>query len=79
MVSTPSQLAALPVIQRCAIVGGIAGLVIGGVLGLVLGLRAHPATAWFAILEVGIPAALLGVILGALVGLVARIVHTNEQ
>ena len=31
-------------------------------------LRSHPATAWFAVLEVGVPAALLGALAGLTVG-----------
>lgn len=40
----------------------------GGVLGLVLGLVAHPPTAWFAAIEVGLPATVLGGVLGLLAG-----------
>lgn len=47
------------------------GALLGAALGLVLGLIANPATAWFAILEVGIPAAGAGAMIGLLVGSVA--------
>ena len=40
-------------------------------MGLVLGLRAYPPTAWFAVLEVGVPAGLVGALIGAAVGLLA--------
>jgi len=59
----------MPFLTRCAIVGGGIAGVIGGVVGLIVGLSVHPATAWFAIIEVGVPAALLGGLLGLLVGL----------
>ena len=68
--STSSQLAAMPRVQRFAVVGGALGLVFGGLVGLVLGLHAYPPTAWFAVLEVGVPVAIVGTALGALAGLV---------
>ena len=45
---------------------------LGGVAGLVVGLAAYPPTAWAATFELGIPAAVLGGALGALVGAVAE-------
>ena len=42
--------------------------VLGGLAGLVIGLIAYPPTAWFAVLEVGVPAAFLGYLLGLLAG-----------
>jgi gas vesicle protein len=53
----------------------IVGGVLGAVAGLVLGLRAHPATAWFAVFELGIPAAIVGTLLGAVAGAVASVLH----
>lgn len=41
---------------------------LGGVVGLVLGLASHPPTAWFAVLEVGVPAGLVGGVLGLVAG-----------
>ena len=75
MTSVWSRVSALPVVQRCALVGSAAALVLGGLLGLVLGLRAYPATAWFAVLEVGVPATIAGALLGTLVGLAAGAVQ----
>jgi hypothetical protein len=69
MMSARSQLVARPIVPRFAIVGMVVAGVLGALVGLVLGLRAHPATAWFAVLEVGVPAAVVGAVLGALVGL----------
>jgi hypothetical protein len=71
MVSTRSQLAAMQLVPRLTVVGATTMGALGGLLGLILGLRAHPATAWFAVLEVGAPAAIAGGIVGAIVGLVA--------
>jgi ABC-type uncharacterized transport system permease subunit len=68
MKSARSQLVAEPLVPRFAIVGLTVAGVLGGLVGLVLGLRAHPATAWFAVVEVGVPAAVAGAVLGALVG-----------
>ena len=36
-------------------VGALAAGVIGGGVGLVVGLLANPATAWFAVFEIGVP------------------------
>ena len=43
----------------------------GAAVGLVLGLRAYAPTAWAAVFEVGIPAAVVGAALGLAVGVVA--------
>jgi hypothetical protein len=69
MMSARAQLVAKPLVPRFAIVGLMVAGVLGGLVGLVLGLRAYPPTAWFAVLEVGVPAAMAGAVLGALVGL----------
>ena len=45
-------------------IGALVGGAIGGVVGLVVGLGAYPPTAWFAVVEVGIPAAIVGGALG---------------
>lgn len=52
--------------RRVTLIFGVSG----SVAGLVIGLLAHPATAWFATLEIGIPATLLGVLTGTLTGLI---------
>ena len=54
-------------IGRSAVVLGIAG----AIAGLVVGLIAHPATAWFAIFELGCPAAVVGALSGLLYAVVA--------
>jgi hypothetical protein len=68
-----SQVAEMPIVARFAVVGSVTASLAGGVIGLVLGLLAHPPTAWFAILEVGVPAGGLGAAIGALVGVVAHV------
>lgn len=45
--------------------------VLGGVVGLAVGLFVHPATAWFAVFELGIPASMLGGLLGVASGSIA--------
>jgi len=42
-------------------------------VGLVVGLNAYPPTAWFAVLEVGIPSAIVGGMLGLVAGLASMI------
>jgi hypothetical protein len=75
MNSTQSRLAAMTLVPRFAVVGATAMGALGALLGLILGLHAHPATAWFAVFEVGAPAAIAGGIVGAFVGLVTVIVR----
>lgn len=58
---------------RSTVLGALIAGLIGGVVGLVLGLSAHPPTAWFAVIEVGFPAALLGGLCGLAVGAIASI------
>jgi len=65
----------LPLVARHAVVGALALGATGAVVGLVLGLRVNPATAWAAVVEVGLPAAVVGAVLGALV---ATVVHLVE-
>ncbi len=79
MMSARSQLQAMPVILRFAVVGSTVAGVLGGVLGLVLGWRAYPPTAWFAVIEVAVPAAIVGAALGAFAGLVTVIVQRTIQ
>ena len=75
MTSSRAHLATLPVVSRFAVVGASACAVLGGLVGLVLGLRADPATAWFALFEVGVPAGVVGAVVGAVVGLLALTVR----
>ena len=51
--------------------GFVAGFVVGGVAGLVIGLFAYPPTAWFAVLELGIPVSLLGAGCGVVTGAIS--------
>jgi ABC-type uncharacterized transport system permease subunit len=79
MTSSRAHLATLHPVTRYAVVGATACAILGGVVGLVLGLRAYPATAWFAVFEVGVPAGIVGAVVGALVGLLAVTVQKTHH
>jgi hypothetical protein len=83
MMSARSQLAdqlvAMPLIPRCAVVGATVAGILGAIVGLVLGLRAYAPTAWFAVIEVAVPAAIVGALLGAVAGLVAVTVQKSTH
>lgn len=59
----------MPLLQRCAEVGAISAGVIGGIVGLIVGLHVNPPTAWFATLELGVPASIAGGLAGGVVAL----------
>ena len=75
MTSARSQLAAMPIVRRFAVIGSIVVGFLGALVWLILGLRAYPATAWFAVFEVGAPAGIAGAVVGALVGVLAMVVR----
>jgi hypothetical protein len=64
------ELRGVPPIARWVTVGAASAGVVGGLLGLVVGLLAYPPTAWFAIFELGVPAAVAGGIVGLLGALI---------
>ena len=55
-------LGVMPVQVRWGTIGAVSLGVMGGVVGLVVGLLANAGTAWFAILELGIPSAISGIV-----------------
>lgn len=57
------------ILGRAAGIGTAVCGVAGAIVGLIIGLRVHPPTAVFAMAELGIPAAVVGGMLGLLVGL----------
>lgn len=67
------------VVGRFALWGLAIGGVSGAVAGLVLGLIAYPPTAWFAVLELGIPGAFVGAACGAFLGLVTMARRTGRS
>lgn len=70
MNTLPRWVEALSIIPRSVVLGAVSAGAVGAIAGLVIGLRAHAPTAWFAMIEVGLPGALCGAFAGLLVGLV---------
>jgi len=68
-----------PSASRWAAIGVVAGFLVGGTIGL----DAHPATAGFAVFELGVPASVLGGFVGLVSGAAAdaldRRHHAREQ
>lgn len=58
----------LPLRLRAGLVGAVVLGLLGAVAGAVIGLQVYPSTAWAAAVEVGLPLALLGGVLGLLAG-----------
>ena len=77
------SIADFPLVLRWSMRGGLVCGAVGAGAGLLLGLAAHPPTAWFAVLEVGIPAFVLGTLLGAAAGMatlaVRRLARTRPH
>lgn len=67
-----TTLAQLPLLGRFVLGGMLLVGALGGVIGLIVGLRVYPPTAWFAIFELGVPAAVVGSLLGLASGLCVR-------
>lgn len=72
LVEVAAGVRVLPSPARQAIGGALILGLVGALAGLILGLIANPPTAWAAVLELGIPAAALGLIGGLIVGLITR-------
>jgi hypothetical protein len=51
----------------------------GAVAGLIRGLEVHPQTAVFAMFEVGVPATIVGVVLGSLIGTIAVAIRDRRR
>jgi hypothetical protein len=64
-----------PMPARYALLGGSSAGLVGLITGLIIGLSAYPPTALFACVEVGLPAATVGAVLGAAVGVLTRVGH----
>ncbi|MGA7205441.1 MAG: hypothetical protein WBX27_12515 [Specibacter sp.] len=75
----PDAILALPVPARYGVIGGICLGALGCVVGLVIGLNVYAPTAWAATFEVGIPAALLGAVMGLAVGVVVALVRKRRR
>lgn len=70
-VRAPRWLSEIPLPLRHVIGGAVLLGTLGGVAGLVVGLIVYAPTAWFAVFELGLPAAFVGGLLGLISGLVA--------
>jgi hypothetical protein len=68
---TAAWLRRSPLPARWAIAGAAGAGVIGAIGGLILGLRAYAPTAPFAVIELGLPAAIAGGLLGLVTGAIA--------
>jgi len=64
------RLRGLPLPVRWAIVGMVSVGVVGAIAGLVIGLRAYAPTAPFAVVELGLPAAVVGGVVGLAGGVI---------
>jgi hypothetical protein len=71
MRTAPTALAQLPPLRRFVVAGIVLAGGFGGLIGLIVGLRVYPPTAWFAIFELGVPAAAAGALVGLASGLSA--------
>lgn len=58
----------LPIAPRYAAIGALVLGAAGGIAGLVIGLRTYAPTAVVALIELGLPAALAGAVLGLVSG-----------
>ena len=77
--STWHQLSEVAVPLRFALLGGAAAGALGGVAGLVIGLQVYAPTAWFAILEIGLPSTLLGFMLGWILGSITSLARERRR
>jgi hypothetical protein len=70
-----TTLAQMPLLGRFVLAGMVLAGGVGGLVGLIVGLRVYPATAWFAVFELGVPAAVVGALLGLASGLSVRMIR----
>jgi hypothetical protein len=68
----------MPVPTRFAVIGALALGIAGGIAGLIIGLFVYSPTAWFAVAELGVPAALLGGLAGLVVGSLVQAVRRTH-
>ena len=68
-------LAAMPVPRRSVIIGATVAGFLGAIVGLFIGFAAYPPTALFAAIEIGLPAAAAGALVGLVVGSAILAVH----
>jgi len=71
-VTPPDSFLELPLPLRFAVLGGLGLGALGALIGLVVGWAVYAPTAWAAAVEVGVPSALVGAVLGLAVGSVRQ-------
>ena len=69
----PEWLRTLPRPAAWALVGAGSAALIGAIAGLIIGLFVYAPTAWFAAIELGLPAAVVGAVVGALAGMIVTL------
>lgn len=69
----------LPLLARHTLATGIVCGAIGGLTGLVVGLEVNPGTAWFAVIELGLPSFVSGCFLGFLGSLIWQWVRRRPE
>ncbi len=69
----PRPLAESPPILRFAFLGAFIVGALGCITGLIIGLNVYAPTAWAATIEVGLPAAILGAVLGVVTGAIVQL------
>lgn len=74
-----TDLRAQPSPRNCAIAGMLLAGGVGAITGLYVGLRVYAATAYFAMFELGLPAALAGAAVGFIVGCVLAMAHPRRR
>jgi hypothetical protein len=73
--TTTVSLRRLPLPARWAVAGAATAGVIGAIAGLVIGLSVYAPTAAFAVVELGLPAAVAGGFLGLAVGVIVTAIR----
>jgi hypothetical protein len=68
-----SELDRSDLVLRLGVIGAGLSASIGAIVGLIVGLLVYPPTAWFAILELGAPAAIVGAVGGLATGAVVKV------
>jgi hypothetical protein len=69
----PAWLRGIPLPGRYALIGATSAGLAGAIVGLIIGVTVYPPTAPFAVVELGLPAATLGALIGVLLGTSRRI------
>jgi hypothetical protein len=69
----------VPLPGRFAVIGGLVLGIAGAIAGLISGLFAYPPTAWFAVVELGLPAAFLGGLAGLALGFLVLAVRRTRR